>query len=287
MKTRANLLILLAAGALLASCGTEPTATPVPTSTPQPAAQRATSGQPAEAGGLPGTSWTLTSLGGKSPVSGTTITLNFGAGGRASGDDGCNNYTTTYTSDATTVKIETPAASTMKACPAPVMAQATAYTTALGQAATYKIERQELTLSDRGGKELSVFAAQSGELAATSWNVISYNNGKQAVVSVINGTTVTANFGKDGNVSGSGGCNDYSATYTTGDRNSIKIGPTMSTQKACAEPQGVMEQEAAYLAALGTAATYKIDGNRMEMRTADNAIAASFEKVSPNSSFAP
>jgi len=215
-------------------------------------------------------------------VRGTTATLNFGTNGRASGNDGCNSYTTTYTSDATTVKIETPAAATLMACPGPIMDQATAFDKALGQAATYKIERQQLTLSDSRSKELAVFAAQSSDLEGTNWTVTGYNNGKQAVTSVVNGTTVTANFGKAGMVSGSGGCNDYSATYTTesaGLKNTIKFGPISATKKACALPQGVMEQEQAYLAALSTAATYTVDGNRMEMRTADDAIAVSLQKV--------
>jgi len=285
MKVRANLLICFAAGLLLASCGGEPAATP--TSTSGPSAQGAAAGQSGAGGALPGTSWSLTSLNGQPPVRGTTVTLNFGTDGRVSGNDGCNSYTTTYTSDATTVKINTPAAATLMACPAPVMDQATAYDKALGQAATYKIDGQQLTLNDSGGKELAVFAAQSSDLAGTSWNVIAYNNGKQAVVSVINGTTITANFGKDGNLSGSGGCNNYSATYTTDGKSTISIGPAAATRKACAEPQGVMEQEAAYLNALSTAATYRIDGNQMEMRTSDGAIAASFLKASPASSNTP
>jgi hypothetical protein len=47
----------------------------------------------------------------------------------------------------------------------------------------------------------------------------------------------------------------------------------------CPEPAGVMEQEMLYLKALETAATYRIDGNFMELRTADDAMAATFESV--------
>ena len=38
---------------------------------------------------------------------------------------------------------------------------------------------------------------------------------------------------------------------------------------ACPEPEGIMEQEQQYLAALETAATYKITGLDMEMRTSE------------------
>jgi len=37
-----------------------------------------------------------------------------------------------------------------------------------------------------------------------------------------------------------------------------------------------MEQEKQYLQALSTAATYRVDGSKMEFRTADGALVASF-----------
>ena len=60
------------------------------------------------------------------------------------------------------------------------------------------------------------------------------------------------------------------------DGENIQIGPAATTRMACSEPEGVMEQEAQYLAALETAATYRIDGPNMEMRTAEGSIAATF-----------
>ena len=59
--------------------------------------------------------------------------------------------------------------------------------------------------------------------------------------------------------------------------NNITIGLAISTLMACAEPDGIMEQE--YLTALSTAATYQISGDRMEMRTAEGSIVASFQSV--------
>jgi heat shock protein HslJ len=46
----------------------------------------------------------------------------------------------------------------------------------------------------------------------------------------------------------------------------------------CADPE-VMDQEAAYLMALETAATYKITGDRMEMRTEDGALVGTFSRM--------
>ena len=45
---------------------------------------------------------------------------------------------------------------------------------------------------------------------------------------------------------------------------------------ACEQPEGIMEQEQEYLTALGTAATYQINGDRLEMRTAEGSIAVNF-----------
>jgi heat shock protein HslJ len=44
----------------------------------------------------------------------------------------------------------------------------------------------------------------------------------------------------------------------------------------CSEPEGIMEQETEYLAALETAATYNIEGERLQLRTAEGSLAADF-----------
>jgi heat shock protein HslJ len=231
---------------------------------------------------LDGTSWTLTTLNGQPALKETTVTLNFVAG-KVAGSDGCNNYNGSYTADGTNIKFSQLAA-TMKACPDPIMKQATAYQQALGQAATYKAAAQQLSLSDASGKELAMFTAQNTGLAGTAWIATGYNNGKQAVVSVAAGTEITANFGADGKLSGNASCNDYTASYQT-DGNKIAIGPAASTQKAC--EQAVMDQEQQYLAALSTAATYRVDGNTLELRTADGALAATFQRAPAGSSALP
>ena len=110
----------------------------------------------------------------------------------------------------------------------------------------------------------------------THWQLTSYNNGKEAVVSVLEGSDVTAIFGADGKLAGSGGCNNYTADYQV-DGSSLHIGPAASTRKLCAEPQGIIEQEAAYLQALEKAATYQIQGDKLEIRDANGALLASYQ----------
>jgi heat shock protein HslJ len=148
---------------------------------------------------------------------------------------------------------------------------------ALREASRYQVDGQQLTLLDASGKALLTFAAQSQELAGTSWIVTSYNNGEQAVVGVLAGSQLTVEFDADGGLSGSAGCNRYTATYAAQEQ-SLSIGPAASTRMMCAEPAGVMEQEAQFLKTLETVATYRIGGNRLELRTADGALALSLSR---------
>jgi heat shock protein HslJ len=226
-------------------------------------------------GNLTGKVWAVTELAGKSILQNTGITAQFGSDGTLSGLAGCNQYNGKYTVSGNSITISTPLATTMMACPQPVMDQESAYLKALGEAKTYTVKGNQLTLNDSGGKAIASYKAQSQDLAGSSWLVIGYNNGKQAVVSVTIGTELTANFGKDGNLTGNAGCNNYNGPYKV-DGDKITIGPLASTQMFCNDPAGVMDQEAQYLAALQTAATYKIEGNALELRTSDGALAADF-----------
>ncbi len=78
------------------------------------------------------------------------------------------------------------------------------------------------------------------------------------------GTQITLAF-DEGNAGGFGGCNAYGATYETSGDGVLSIGLMTRTAQACLEPQGVMEQEDAYLAALQEAAGYRVAGDHLEI----------------------
>ena len=48
---------------------------------------------------------------------------------------------------------------------------------------------------------------------------------------------------------------------------------------ACAEPKGVMDQEAAYLAALPTAVGYRVDGGSLALLSADGTSVATYTRA--------
>jgi len=225
----------------------------------------------ADVPGLDGTAWVLSSLPGRTLVPGGHATLRF-EGDRASGTDGCNRFSTSYAASGATLKINPSGAMTQMACAPDVMEQARAFMTSLQGASTYRVDAGQLQLVGADGAVVASFAPQSQELAGTSWRVTGYNNGRQAVVSLLAGTQLTMAFAADGRVSGSAGCNNYSGTYTVSG-SSLRFGPAATTRKMCAQPEGVMEQEQQFLKALETVATIRQEGDRVELRTADGALA--------------
>ena len=178
---------------------------------------------------LPGTNWALTSLDGALPLPGSTVTLNFGEDNTASGSDGCNQYSTTYTVSGSSISFGQPMAGTMMACPDPIMVQAAAYSQALAAADKVEINRNQLTLLN-GRRAVATFVSVDQGLAGTAWQVIAYNNGREAVISVLNGSDITAAFDDSGQITGTGGCNDYFAAYQTSG-NEIAIGAAGATRR--------------------------------------------------------
>jgi heat shock protein HslJ len=210
----------------------------------------------------------------------TRVTINF-AEGEVSGTAGCNNYFGPYQADGNSLTIG-PLGSTMMMCIQDDTAtQETAFLANLGNVASYDIVNNQLQLIDAEGNTILVFnVEESIPLVGTDWTVTGYNNGQEAVVSILADTEMTALFDENGLVSGSAGCNNYRASFETS-AETINIGPAASTRKLCPEPEGIMEQETLYLAALEMAATYEIDGSRLDMYDVDGARVVQFEAVAP------
>lgn len=228
--------------------------------------------QNAEPPSLDGTAWVLSGLPGRSVLGGQPATMQFQSG-KVSGTDGCNRYTAAYTSKAGALEVS-PGAMTRMACPEDRMQQADAFVAALTGAKRYRVGSGKLDLLGADGAVLATLVKQVQELGGTSWKATGINNGKGGVVSVAAGSTVSLAFGSDGRASGSAGCNNFTASYTA-DGSSLRFGPAAATRKMCAEA-GVMEQEAAFLKALESVATSRVEADKLELRTADGALAAAF-----------
>jgi heat shock protein HslJ len=224
---------------------------------------------------LEGSAWVLASLPGRSLVPDVTPTARFEAG-RVSGSDGCNRYSMPFTAQGFKIEIGPLGPSTMMACPESAMAQANTFTTALRSARSFRRGAGTLEFLDANGTVLVTFAAQANSLAGTSWSVVNINNGRQAVVGMVSGSTVTMAFDTAGRVSGTAGCNRYHAAYKAGG-DTLRFSSVAATRMACAEP-AVDEQERAFLRALESVATLGFEGNRLVMRDQDGAMAIILER---------
>ncbi len=90
-----------------------------------------------------------------------------------------------------------------------------------------------------------------------SWNLLQLNG-----QSLVQGTMITAAF-SNGQVSGNGGCNTYSAGFSTNGAN-VSISYPVGSQMAC--PPEIMDQEGRYFQTLSSAATYEISGSNLIFR---------------------
>jgi heat shock protein HslJ len=100
-------------------------------------------------------------------------------------------------------------------------------------------------------------------LTRSGWTLQIYADETGGLVPAMDGTLVTARFGTDGRLSGSAGCNQYAATYTTRDF-AITVSPAATTMMYC-EISGVMQQESAYLANLAKAVELRVSESNLNL----------------------
>jgi heat shock protein HslJ len=108
--------------------------------------------------------------------------------------------------------------------------------------------------------------APQNSLADSFWRA-TQANGQPVLV----GTSLTAAFGADGSLNGSAGCNSYSAFYSE-KKKTLFISLPSATGMFCADPPGIMEQEAAFLASLASASSFSREGSQLYLTTADGVI---------------
>ncbi|MGD8465787.1 MAG: transporter substrate-binding domain-containing protein [Anaerolineae bacterium] len=144
---------------------------------------------------------------------------------------------------------------------------------------TYRLEAENAA-SELASQERVVTvtdASPENPLADTYWQATAYWDGIQ-MQPVLTETLLTANFDAEGGLSGSGGCNTYSASYQV-EGNLLTIGSISTTLMACAEP--VMKQETAFLDALAMAARFALEGNQLYIRNPAQQVVLEFVAAGP------
>jgi len=106
---------------------------------------------------LVGPNWTVTKIGGKSVLEGTTLTAAFSSEERVAGNAGCNGYFGRAQAEAGRLSVG-PLGSTRMACGDGVMEQEMLYLASLQAATSYTIQGDELRLGPSAGQVTLVFA---------------------------------------------------------------------------------------------------------------------------------
>ncbi|HWK26566.1 MAG TPA: META domain-containing protein [Solirubrobacter sp.] len=192
------------------------------------------------------------------------------ADGHVAGSTGCNRFTAAYEVDGSTLELDH-IASTLMGCPAPADAVERAFLDALKRVRAWRISDGELQLLDGDDRELLRFGVPT---LRGAWKATMINTGDALKTPA---GTITATFGEDGTLTGSGGCNTYRAAFKA-ERGKLEIDPPAGTRKACTEP-GVGEQEQAFLSALPLATGYRIEGDHLSLLAADGTFVATFERA--------
>jgi heat shock protein HslJ len=105
---------------------------------------------------------------------------------------------------------------------------------------------------------LAACTSSEDPLDGTSWTLTALPH-----ASLLPDATINLNFQGD-ELSGSAGCNHYFGSYKI-DGSSITISDVGVTEMFCMDPDGIMEQEASYLAALSDAETFQINGTQLQI----------------------
>ena len=120
-------------------------------------------------------------------------------------------------------------------------------------------------------------AGKPTDIIDTEWTLVSLNGEE-----LIEDTEITLYF-KEEYLGGSMTCNNYgggpdSGKYVATGKGKLKIDQLAVTVQLCSEPQGVMEQEDAYIEALQNAATYRAVDGRLEIDNAAGKTTLVFAK---------
>ncbi len=131
-------------------------------------------------------------------------------------------------------------------------------------------------MPDRSPAEKSAGGCSGGgcDPAGVEWTLVSYGpTGTEHPV--LPDSEVTVELGPDGQLYGCAGCNRYFAGYTLGPDSAIQVGLFGATKMWC---EGLMQQEDGFLAALGDASSYSVEGEQLFVYYDDGSGVMIFEK---------
>lgn len=96
-------------------------------------------------------------------------------------------------------------------------------------------------------------------LAGTAWELLSLHGQPP-----LPDRPVTLQF-DNGEAGGNSGCNSYGGDYTASPDGDLAFGDLVQTLMACMEPEGIMEQEQAFMTALRQTVAFRLADGRLEL----------------------
>jgi heat shock protein HslJ len=97
---------------------------------------------------------------------------------------------------------------------------------------------------------------------------------------VLPGTEITTFFDGTGTVTGSAGCNQYTASYS-GALNNLAIGTPATTKMNCPSPPGTMSQENLYLTTFQGASSFTIEGDILTIMDSSGKAILVYSRIPP------
>jgi heat shock protein HslJ len=229
---------------------------------------------------LLGTAWRLASLNGRNLIEGSTVTLAIHNEHQVSGQAGCRDYVAGYEASGDDISF-TFLAMIEADCPLDdaLLEQEGRYTTILGWATDYRLLDAQMEILTERGEVLTfdrIPVDHEASLEAAPWTLTAFIEDKVVEempvplpmpTDRLADTEITATF-EDGTVSGTAGCNTYSAAYAV-DGSFLRLETLAATEIACTAPAGIMEQEQRYLHFLRDVVTYRVHDNQLWLETGD------------------
>lgn len=240
---------------------------------------------------LEGPVWTLTTFGTlenpRPPIEGAQFTASFARqfampSGRQAGGTGCNDYTSVYYASLSEIKFNLPE-KLANTCSDALLEEEQAYFLGLNSARQYRILGNVLQVFF--GDQVLTFNGAYPPVEGTPGPLLPLNGMKWWLTSIgafltVAGTEVTAEFainpdGLTGQIIGSSGCNSYNGEIT----GVFTIGGLSATQALCETPEGIMEQESSFLAALNSATEFSLEGDTLRIITSLGVL--NFTNITP------
>lgn len=112
--------------------------------------------------------------------------------------------------------------------------------------------------------------------ASPNWTLVSCRDATGILIPAINAGEVTAQFGRDGNITGFSGCNRYIAAFIK-NNDRIRITYPLHPDTTC-DDAGLMQQETAFYRNLAAAASVSTGPSELDLLDANGATLLVFHR---------